>query len=71
MISGVAGMILGEAVFFGSAALLMWAAIFLAVNTLYFVLFEEPALLQKFGDQYATYKRHVPRWVPRLRPYGG
>jgi protein-S-isoprenylcysteine O-methyltransferase Ste14 len=33
------------------------------------LLYEEPTLRRKFGAQYEEYCRHVPRWVPRLRPY--
>src|SRR5882762_9248552 len=35
-----------------------------------FVLFyEEPTLRAKFGDDYEEYRRNVPRWWPRLRPW--
>jgi protein-S-isoprenylcysteine O-methyltransferase Ste14 len=29
------------------------------------VLYEEPDLLRRFGDPYESYRRAVPRWVPR------
>ncbi len=32
-------------------------------------LYEEPILRRKFGRDYDEYRRHVPQWVPRLRPY--
>jgi protein-S-isoprenylcysteine O-methyltransferase Ste14 len=32
-------------------------------------LYEEPTLRRKFGRGYEEYCQHVPRWVPRLRPY--
>lgn len=70
MISGVLGMILGEALFFGSGALLMWGILFFTVNTIYFIAVEEPNLQKKFSKSYLDYKQHVPRWVPRLRPWG-
>jgi protein-S-isoprenylcysteine O-methyltransferase Ste14 len=65
MISAVAAVLLGEAVVFASAALGIWFAVFLAINTAYFVLSEEPGLEHRFGDEYREYKRTVPRWVPR------
>jgi protein-S-isoprenylcysteine O-methyltransferase Ste14 len=71
MISGVALMLLGEAAFWGSRAIGLWAASFLAINHLYFVLWEEPGLERRFGEEYRTYKAGVPRWIPRLRPWAG
>jgi protein-S-isoprenylcysteine O-methyltransferase Ste14 len=69
MITGVLAVLLGEAALFGSTALLIWCAAFLAVNWAYFVLSEEPGLVRRFGDEYREYKRNVPRWVPRRRPW--
>lgn len=69
MISGVLAIIVGEAVVFGGSGLWTWAALFLAVNHVYFVLSEEPGLANRFGQEYDDYRRHVPRWIPRLRPW--
>jgi protein-S-isoprenylcysteine O-methyltransferase Ste14 len=44
-------------------------AIFAATNAIYFPLVEEPGLGRRFGRDYEEYRRHVPRWVPRLRPW--
>jgi len=71
MITGVAAMLLGEALFFGSPQLALWAVLFVAINHTYFVLSEEPGLAQRFGDSYQVYKANVPRWIPRLRPWEG
>jgi protein-S-isoprenylcysteine O-methyltransferase Ste14 len=30
---------------------------------------EERWLREKFGEDYMTYKRSVPAWIPRLRPW--
>lgn len=30
---------------------------------------EERDLLERFGERYALYRRHVPLWRPRWRPY--
>jgi protein-S-isoprenylcysteine O-methyltransferase Ste14 len=65
MISGVAALLLGEAVFFGSLWLVGWAALFVAINSAYFILAEEPGLERRFGDEYRAYRAAVPRWVPR------
>jgi protein-S-isoprenylcysteine O-methyltransferase Ste14 len=69
MISGVLSVLLGEAAFLGSVPLLAWFAIFFALNALTMPLIEEPLLESRFGNDYVTYKRNVPRWIPRLRPW--
>ena len=66
MITGVATILVGEAVAFGSWRLALWAATFIALNHVYFLLSEEPGLERRFGESYAEYKRTVPRWLPRL-----
>jgi len=69
MISGVLGILLGEAIFFGSPAILKWLVFFAILNAVYMPLWEEPGLVDRFGDDYLLYKRNVPRWVPRLTPW--
>ena len=71
MITGVATMLLGEALFFGSWVSALWASLFVLVNHVYFVLSEEPGLAARFGESYAVYKANVPRWIPRLTPWEG
>jgi protein-S-isoprenylcysteine O-methyltransferase Ste14 len=68
MITGVATMLVGEALFWRSGALAAWAAAFVVINHLYFTLSEEPGLERRFGEPYREYRRTVPRWLPRLRP---
>ena len=69
MISGVAAMLGGEALFFQSMPLTWWFVFFLMLNHLYFMALEEPGLADRFGDEYARYKAAVPRWIPRLKPW--
>jgi protein-S-isoprenylcysteine O-methyltransferase Ste14 len=69
MISGVCFILLGEATVFGSFPLFIWFLIFLAVNLIYMPLVEEPRLARRFGRDYAVYRKNVPRWIPRLRPW--
>ena len=69
MIVGVLAVILGEAALFGSPALVAWAATFLALNAVWFPFVEEPGLVERFGDEYNRYRRNVPRWLPRRRPW--
>lgn len=69
MITAVLGMLLGEALLFGSPWLLGWAAAFLAINWIYFITYEEPGLERRFGEKYRLYKENVPRWMPRRTPW--
>jgi protein-S-isoprenylcysteine O-methyltransferase Ste14 len=69
MITAVFGVLLGEAALFGSPALLIWSGVFLAINCMYFLIYEEPGLERRFGEEYRLYKRNVPRWIPRRTPW--
>ncbi len=69
MISGVLFILVGEAVLLGSRAIGTWALIFFLINTVYFKLLEEPGLVERFGQEYLTYRKNVPMWVPRLAPW--
>jgi protein-S-isoprenylcysteine O-methyltransferase Ste14 len=64
---GVVLILLGEAAFFASLALLAWAAVAALGSHLFVVLYEEPGLHQRFGAEYARYVAEVPRWLPGLR----
>lgn len=57
--------IAGEALVFGSAALVIYAAALWLVGHLYVTRREEPLLAARFGDAYREYCRRVPRWVGR------
>ena len=59
----------GQGLLFGNVRLLeygiaVWLAFFLFV-----LLYEEPTLHSKFGDEYQVFCANVPRWIPRLRPW--
>jgi protein-S-isoprenylcysteine O-methyltransferase Ste14 len=69
MITGVNIVLIGEAITFRSYNILIWAGCFFILNTVYFTLSEEPGLKKRFGDDYEEYKRNVPRWIPRIRPW--
>jgi protein-S-isoprenylcysteine O-methyltransferase Ste14 len=69
MISGVLLVLVGEALVLRSRAHAVWALTFFAINATYIPLLEEPGLEQRFGERYRRYRRHVPRLVPRLRPW--
>ncbi len=69
MLSGVILFLIAEALILQSVPVLLWALFFLALNTVYFALSEEPQLEKRYGTPYVEYKKNVPRWLPRLSPY--
>jgi protein-S-isoprenylcysteine O-methyltransferase Ste14 len=58
-------LVVGEALLFRSAALLLYAAALWLTFHLFVLLYEEPHLRGRFGPPYDEYVRSVPRWVPR------
>jgi protein-S-isoprenylcysteine O-methyltransferase Ste14 len=69
MISGVFCILLGEALLAASFAILSWFAIFVVACAIVIPLAEEPGLVRRFGAEYDEYRRNVPRWIPRWRPW--
>lgn len=63
--------IVGQALFFGQPVLLAWAVAFGVAVFAFVHLYEEPTLARQFGRSYEVYRRAVPGWHPRLRPYRG
>jgi protein-S-isoprenylcysteine O-methyltransferase Ste14 len=65
MYVGVLLAILGEAVYYETLLLVVYAAAaFLVVHT-FVTTYEEPTLQRLFGEAYGRYRRRVGRWVPR------
>jgi protein-S-isoprenylcysteine O-methyltransferase Ste14 len=71
MYVAVAALIAGEALLFGRPWLLLYAAAFVATVATFVRLYEEPTLARRFGAHYEAYRRAVPAWIPRLRPWRG
>ena len=69
MILGVLAVLLGEALCLQSTNIFIWACAFFVINTIYFILYEEPNLEERFGAEYRDYKNHVRRWWPRFTPF--
>lgn len=65
LLFGVVLILLAEAVFFSSAALLAYALAYWLWLTLFVVFKEEPDLRRTFGEAFDDYCRDVPRWLPR------
>jgi protein-S-isoprenylcysteine O-methyltransferase Ste14 len=59
----------GQALFFLSLRLLEYALTIWFVSHMFVVTYEEPALRSKYGEEYERFRAHVPRWIPRVRPW--
>lgn len=62
-------LLVGEALFFGSYGIAVLAILFFVINSIYFNYSEEPGLEKRFGEEYREYKKNVPRWIPRWKPW--
>jgi protein-S-isoprenylcysteine O-methyltransferase Ste14 len=69
MYVGVVAAVLGQSLLFGNAALFAYGAAGWLFFHAFVTLHEEPTLRRRFGAEYETYCRNVPRWIPRLRPW--
>jgi protein-S-isoprenylcysteine O-methyltransferase Ste14 len=61
--------LIGEAILFKSAVLLVYSLLWLSVLHLIVVFIEEPSLKRKFGESYDEYLKSVSRWIPRLKAF--
>ena len=64
MYVGVLTAVIGEAVWFWSSLILVYAAILAIGFHLRVLLYEEPKLQELFGESFASYRARVPRWIP-------
>ena len=71
MYIAVASVIAGQALILGRPGLLLYAVIFGATVWSFVRLYEEPTLAETYGEEYDAYRRAVPGWYPRLRPWRG
>ena len=69
MYVSVVAAITGQALLFGQPGLLVYAAIAWAAMFVFVRLYEEPHLAERFGAEYEEYRRNVPGWWPRPRPW--
>lgn len=60
--------LVGEALLFQSLGILIYCLVMFAIFNIH-VFIEEQLLADQFGEKYEQYRRSVPRWVPRYRPY--
>lgn len=68
---GLVAIAIGEALILGDKRLFAYAAILWMFFHFWVLGIEEPTLESSFGDQFASFKANVPRWVPLLTPWAG
>jgi protein-S-isoprenylcysteine O-methyltransferase Ste14 len=61
--------IVGQAFILGRLALLLYATVLWLITAAFVRFYEEPTLARRFGADYEAYRRAVPAWWPRLRPW--
>jgi protein-S-isoprenylcysteine O-methyltransferase Ste14 len=61
--------IFGQAMIFGSLALVLYALAVWAVMATFVRMYEEPLLQNRYGEEYERYRQGVRAWMPRLRPW--
>jgi protein-S-isoprenylcysteine O-methyltransferase Ste14 len=69
MILSLIIILVGESISFASYGIALLAVLNFVINTIYFIYSEEPGLEKRFGEEYIEYKKNVPRWIPRLKPW--
>ena len=69
MYVAVLAAIVGQALLLGRLGLLLYAAAAWLLVAGFVRWYEEPTLTRRFGEDYEAYRRAVPAWWPRLRPW--
>ena len=69
MYLAVGAAIVGQALILGRPGLLLYALAFGVAVAAFVHLYEEPTLARQFGAEYDSYRRAVPAWWPRRRPW--
>ena len=58
-------LIVGQALLLGQLELVAYAAVIAAAFAAFVHWYEEPTLQRRYGEQYDTYRKTVPGWIPR------
>lgn len=69
MYLAVEATVVGQALLLGRPVLLAYAGILAVAFWAFVRSYEEPTLARRYGREYDAYRRAVPGWVPRLRPW--
>lgn len=71
MYVAIVSVIAGQGLFFGDLRLLGYGTLVWLGFHVFVLTYEEPKLRATFGAEYDAFCAHVPRWLPRLRPWTG
>lgn len=63
-------LVFGQGLLFGSVRLLEYGVIVWLVFFAFVFFYEEPTLRRQFPAEYEEFSAEVPRWIPRLKPWG-
>lgn len=69
MHSGLFLALYGEGLLTGSLPLLLFVTAVFVFHWFYIPLIEERWLTARFGQDYLSYRRKVPAWIPRITPW--
>ncbi|MFE0014840.1 methyltransferase family protein [Mesorhizobium sp. NPDC059054] len=69
MYVAVLSIIAGQALLFASWAVALYGLIMGIAMASFVHFYEEPTLARRYGAEYETYRRAVPGWLPRLKPW--
>jgi protein-S-isoprenylcysteine O-methyltransferase Ste14 len=69
MYVAVVSAIVGQALMLGRLTLWIYAVAAWLTMAAFVRWYEEPALGRQFGSDYDEYRRAVPAWLPRVRPW--
>ncbi len=67
MYAGILLALLGEALFFETGLLVLYALLIFLMVYVFVTHYEEPTLQRLFGEAYTRYRQKVGRFLPRLR----
>lgn len=71
MYLAVLALIFAQALLFSNWVVAIYGLVAGAVMASFVRLYEEPTLSDRYGAEYEAYRRAVPGWLPRLRPWKG
>jgi protein-S-isoprenylcysteine O-methyltransferase Ste14 len=69
MYLGLTIVLVGQSLLFSDLGLVAYAAAFWVITASFVRWYEEPTLVRDYGAGYEAYRRAVPAWWPRRRPW--
>jgi protein-S-isoprenylcysteine O-methyltransferase Ste14 len=69
MYVGVVAVVLGQALLCGNLRVLIYGFLLWGAFHLFVISYEEPTLRKSFASEYQEFSSHVPRWIPRVKPW--